>query len=411
MVSAGSTALQRRAPAEGLAAPDNVGRPPAREGAVLVYSRGVYPAQLGGREVFVADLVRGLAERGRNVVLLTERDPGIDEPGVRIAEAPTHEIPGIGFVLFAIGAFRALLARRSEVEWIHAHSPRANVSLAGFLASFFGKKLVVTAHCRGVDYAFSSFAYDVAARVVAVSASIAENLVEAGVSPDKIEVIPCVPRFPPAPASREEARQALGLPLSGFVVLYLGRIDLHKGVQLLVDALRHWPPGRPVRALFVGDGPARAHLENSLLARPDIEVTWVGRVDHAEVGIYYRAADVFVLPSLAEGSPLSIFEALHYGTPIVSCDAPGLRDFLQDRVNAILVPRSSEGVQRGLLDLYGDPRLRESLSHPSGPRVAFDHVIDLHLRLYGTKESRFDPERAVSNTTFDPRPPTGDSHG
>src|SRR3989304_4766381 len=78
MVSAGSTALQRRAPAEGLAAPDNgggappprggaraegrpapnrVGRPPAGEGPALVYPRGFYPAQWGGREVFVADLV------------------------------------------------------------------------------------------------------------------------------------------------------------------------------------------------------------------------------------------------------------------------------------------------------------------------------------------------------------------
>jgi len=383
MVSEGPATPRRGSSAEGhTATGERDPGPSPRDRAVLMYSRGIYPAQLGGREVFVADLVRGLAARGRDVFLLTERDPGLGAPTVRTLEARTVELPGIGFVLFAIRAFRAVLTVRDGVGWIHAHSPRANVSLAGFLASFFGKRLVITAHCRGVDYPFSSSAYDRAARVVAVSASIAADLVDVGVSPDRIEVIPCVPRFPPAPETKESARQALGLSITDFVVLYLGRMDPHKGIHLLVAALSRWPPGRPLQALLVGEGPAKARLEGSAVPR-EVEVTWAGRIPHEDIGTYYRAADVFVLPSLAEGSPLSVLEALHYGTPILSCDAPGIRDFVEDRVNALLVPRSIEGIQNGLLELYEDPGLRTSLVRPATERVDFDRVLDLHLRLYG----------------------------
>lgn len=378
---------------------------------ILIYSRGVYPAQVGGREIFVADLASGLAESGHRVVLVTEKDPGLKHSNVDLVEVPTTDLPVLGFLFFALGSFRALLSLRHKVDLIHAHSPRANVTFAGFLSSFFGKALVVTAHCAGVEYAFSSAAYRQATRVVAVSDSIAKNLTDVGVPPDRVVVIPCVPRFPPAPASVEEARDILGLRPSDFVVLFLGRMDPHKGIQLLVEALRTWPNGRPLVTLLAGAGPARAELEPSWTERPDVFVRWVGLVDHQQVGTYYRAADVFVLASLREGSPLAIFEALHYGTPIVSCDVQGVHDFLRDGVNARLVARSSKGIQEALLELYDNRELLRSLRRQAAPKLSHEAVFEQHLRLYkavlGTpEEAGASPVSLAAGTD----PPHGGSH-
>src|SRR3990170_4934983 len=78
MASEGPATPRRGSSAEGhTATGERDPGPSPRDRAVLMYSRGIYPAQLGGREVFVADLVRGLAARGRDVFLLTERDPGL----------------------------------------------------------------------------------------------------------------------------------------------------------------------------------------------------------------------------------------------------------------------------------------------------------------------------------------------
>jgi glycosyltransferase involved in cell wall biosynthesis/GT2 family glycosyltransferase len=350
--------------------------------AILLFSRAVYPVEVGGREIFVRDLAIQLTSRGRHVFLLTEKDPLLDVSNLEVLEVRSHPLPIVGFALFAAGAFSKVLRVRREIGLLHAHSPLINVSFAGFLSGFFGLPLVVTAHCAGVDYAFSSLAYLRASRVIAVSDAVASGLLRSGVPTGLVEVIPSVPVFPAEPGSITEARRELRIADSDFVALYLGRMDEHKGIRLLVDAIRDWPEEQPLTAILVGDGPARSSLEASLVPRAHLTVRWEGWVDHDRVGTYYRAANVFVLPSLREGSPLAIFEALHYRTPIIATDAPGIRDFLRDRENARLIPRSAEDLRSALLELRRDPALLASIRDNEHLDEASNRAVERQIELY-----------------------------
>ncbi len=118
---------------------------------------------------------------------------------------------------------------------------------------------------------------------------------------------------PASPAERTGARRAFGIPVDVPVVLFVGRLVAKKNPALIVDALRRIEG--PLRALFVGDGPLRGAL-----ASLGDRCTHVTELPHAQMSLAYAAADVFVLPSRDEGTPLTVLEALAAGLPIVVSD-------------------------------------------------------------------------------------------
>jgi glycosyltransferase involved in cell wall biosynthesis len=113
------------------------------------------------------------------------------------------------------------------------------------------------------------------------------------------------------PAARRDARRALGIPEDRAVALFAGRLVERKGLPLLLDVARRTPD-----AIFViaGDGPL-----SSLLVDAPVNIRWSRSIPHAEMPVYYRAADCLLLLSEGEGFPLVVQEALASGLiPIVS---------------------------------------------------------------------------------------------
>jgi glycosyltransferase involved in cell wall biosynthesis len=121
-------------------------------------------------------------------------------------------------------------------------------------------------------------------------------------------------RFRPASAeARAAARSALGLPPDRPVVLFAGRLVPKKNLRALAEAIQ----GTAAHLLVVGDGPEAAAL------RGRAEVTHVPRLAHERMPEAYAAADLFALPSVGEGMPVSLAEALSSGVAcLVSRDRP-----------------------------------------------------------------------------------------
>lgn len=120
-------------------------------------------------------------------------------------------------------------------------------------------------------------------------------------------------------------------------ILYIGRLSNVKRVSDLIKALAKVP--REAGLLVVGDGPERGSLEK-LAKRLGVinQISFAGKVAYDEVPSYFATADLFVLPSLREGNPMTVLEAWAAGVPVVATDVEGLNDLIDHRRTGWLVP-------------------------------------------------------------------------
>lgn len=146
---------------------------------------------------------------------------------------------------------------------------------------------------------------------------------------------------------RHEARRTLNIPVTAQVVIYHGRIDLHrKGLDVLLEAWQLVCDDRPeldLRLFLVGTGSDAEILQQRLQARPIPGIQWVNEyiLDRGLIQQYLSAADIYTLPSRHEGFPVALIEAMACGLPVVATDAPGVPDILAQGAasGGLMVPR------------------------------------------------------------------------
>ena len=206
---------------------------------------------------------------------------------------------------------------------------------------------------------------------VTMSRQIRDELLAAGVSPEKIAHIPHgvdTEVFRPAgSAERLALRRRLRLPEEGCLIIYTGRLLRGKGLETLVGALAALAPGHPeAHLLLVGSGAGQAlsveaelreRIEKAALGR---RVSFTGRVDN--VSDYLRASDVFVFPSEFEALGISLVEAASCGLPCVGSRTGGIVDVIEDGRSGILFGAGDvQGLAAALARLLGDSATREEM--------------------------------------------------
>jgi len=224
---------------------------------------------------------------------------------------------------------------------------------------------------------------------VAVTPSVREEMIECGVSPDRIVIVPnaiMVNRAELAdPARRAAARAVLGLP-DRPVVLFLGRLVRQKGVDLLARA---WTDvaqdGRAMLAL-VGDGPEAERLvEWRRAAGCEASVRLFGWQSDPEP--FYRASDIFVFPSWSETFGNALAEAMAHGLAVVTTPVGLARHWIRDGENGVVI--SHDGLAElteALNRLIQDASLRERLGQQARKDAlalfSQETVISTYLDLY-----------------------------
>jgi glycosyltransferase involved in cell wall biosynthesis len=194
-------------------------------------------------------------------------------------------------------------------------------------------------------------------------------LTEFGIAPEHVVVIPHGPMFSASNrADAVDAREALGLPQEGCLVLLQGIIRPYKGVSFLLHSWkRAVTQGLRGTLLIVGTGEAR------LLAEIEREVSDLGIqpsvrlefrfVSLEELDVYYKVADVLVYPYQAVTTSGSLLTGTGYGKPIVATALPAFQEILHDEHNALLVPCGDQvALASALARLANDPELRSRLA-------------------------------------------------
>ncbi len=217
-------------------------------------------------------------------------------------------------------------------------------------------------------------------RVIAVSAGIRNELIRAGIDEQRISLIRNAVAWNPAPdpdrSRREAGRQAFGFSPRDVVLGYTGRLSPEKGLVHLIDAcglLKR--AGVPVRLLLVGEGPQREALQQRAASEGlEQEVVFAGFLPDIERVL--RAMDVFVLPSLTEGTPLALLEAMAAGLPSVAAAVGGVPDVIEHGRNGLLVrPGSADEIVHAVTRLLRDRLLLERLSREARETITREYDV------------------------------------
>ncbi len=262
---------------------------------------------------------------------------------------------------------------RREADILHMHGYGAT-TFGRLAAAWRGWPTVLHEHANLTDTPWFQKVADRALApytdlAIAVSRSTAEFVINARLVPaDRTRVV-----YLGAPVDEfarpytiddvRQVRQSLGLPEEGRLVGTVTRLMPSKGNEYLVGATSEILARCPdVHVCIVGEGELQRALEDQVrtLGLQD-KVLFPGFA--RDVAGVFAAFDVVVFPSLWEGTPLTAFEALAAGRPIVASDADGLMDILQDGVDAVVVPkRDSAAIAAAVVELLEHADRREDLA-------------------------------------------------
>ncbi len=343
----------------------------------------------GGAEQALLRLIQGLDRHLWTPLLAYHPAPGLEAflQAARqydVCLLPAHEMP-----LGVEGARRipefVQLIRREHPDVFHAH-------LSWPLGCKWGLAAAVAARVPAVvatEQLYVEMDYTPAARLqqrllasgvgcyLAVSHTLARKLSELFHIPAwKIRVIPNV--APPEFFSIHRSR-----PLQPFthypdrpVILTVARLNAQKGHNDLLQAAVLVP-----NAIFVlvGDGPERLRLEEQARAlRIDDRVVFAGY--QADISPWLAGCDLFVLPSLYEGLPLSLVEAAAAGKPVIATNIPGNNEaVLHGETGWLVPPRDPQALAAAIRSLLADPDLRHKLGQAGQERARREYSLENHV--------------------------------
>lgn len=382
-----------------------------RQPRVVLVSRRFWPL-LGGAEIAMSNLARGLREAGADVTLLTAKwDPSWSAdvvhhgvPVVRLAQ-PRQRFWGTWKYLR--GLDRWLTERRGEIDLVYVSMLKQDAYAAIGAGRRGGFPVALRAEGAGItgdvhwqlDAPFGrrirQRCYRAAA-VVAPSTAIENELIAAGYPRHKLHPIANAVRIPAlrTPEARHDARASLaethpllGMSAAAPIAVFTGRLHPLKGLDTLIEAWRLVAACRPdARLWIVGDGPERAKLWRQIdEAGLDGRVVLAGAFD--SVDDFLAAADLFVLPSLEEGMSLSLLEAMAAGLPVVATDIAGNRAVVDHEAQGLLVPTGQPAALAGAINcLLDDADLGQRLGSAARARVArefaLESMVQTHLALF-----------------------------
>lgn len=369
---------------------------------------GQFSPIVGGAEKECQKLSERLLQRGMGVTVLTQFFDGLPDYEV-IDEIPVYrKMKGWHWfeITYMLSVLRFLLQYRKRYDIIQCFGLYLFIPPALIMKYLFGKKVIARLECAGHYGDFwrinqlrwrklvmgSAKRLD---KIIYISKEIQKELLANNFPVKKLVHITNsvnVDRFKPPDNHKDKRSKA---------ICFVGRLEEQKGLGYLIRAMDTVRKKEHVAKLFVvGDGQMKSYLE-ALCEQLQLQtrVFLVGATD--DVLTYYQAAHVFVLPSISEGLPLSLLEALSCGLPVIATAIDGNREILDPHYagepipvsqyhiaeyGVLVNPEDVEGLARALLRLLHDESLTNQLSERARScaqqNYALDKVIGEYLALY-----------------------------
>ncbi|HEX6480479.1 MAG TPA: glycosyltransferase [Ktedonobacteraceae bacterium] len=350
---------------------------------------------IGGAESHLLDLVQGSGKLGVDVEVICPR-PGpltqqLEARGVPVqCIEMVHPWPNDEYALDRKAVRELVMVlekKRPDVVHSHLYPAHLHASLA---AQEVGIPAIVhTAHTIIVRPGDALLSYVTAAHTIAVSRAAAHLLENAGVPPERLEVIyngVAPQHFVDDPEAMRRTRAALNLGC-GPVIGIVSRLSREKGIDIFLRAMQQVVRVAPqVKVLVVGDGPqaAELHLLTDELGLSET-IRFLGA--RRDIPVLNRLLDLFVLPSREEACPMALLEAMAAGRSVVATDVGGTPEVVMHTVDGWLVPPDDPlALSQALLMLLEDPARRATMGAAARQKVAArftrDRMVQETLSFY-----------------------------
>jgi len=388
----------------------------------------------GGWAKYVRELADFLTSHGYNVKIIHRlgkvslndikvnlaNEAGMRHRRVSLPYLASHFPNPLTVLLGTIRLVKEFKHDRDFLKVIHAHDLPSSLLIAFFMWRFFKASYVVQIHgfplrewkikllqnnsflgklmwvlTKILHIIYVKLIMNSSVLVLVNNSEVKSFYKSCGISLHKLEVMPSainLQEHEKRLLPRREARKYLGLTeLDDISLGYIGGLKPEKNLETLVNAFSDFISCTKTKAklIIIGDGPLKSKLEKHIKERGIDRYTYLfGYIPDAYR--FLNGIDIFVLPSLSEGSPLSLIEAMVAGKAIIASNIPAIREMVEDRKEALLFdPHNPQQLKNLILTLYNNPKMREKLGENARRKakqydvnVIFQKILQIYKRVW-----------------------------
>ena len=285
-------------------------------------------------------------------------------------------------VIFPKAVIASEVVSREKIDHIHAHFGTHAATYAWIMSQFTGIPYSITLHAHDIfnQKTMLKRKMDDASFLVTIS-DYNVHYIEEKISPkytDKINIVRCGVYL-----DQYQTRPDRSLQGRPFEIINVARLKNTKGHKFLIEACTIMKKsGIPFRVRLVGEGEERKNIEKSIAAM-DLagQFELVGFVPQDKVPGLLSQSDCYVQPSLQEGIPVAIMEALAVGLPVVATNLSGIPELVENNVTGYLVePASAEELAQAILGVYQNYAESLALANKGRERVINQYDIRKNAR-------------------------------
>jgi len=337
----------------------------------------------GGAERIINCIAKYLNKDVYNTYIICTRRGGplldaLTAQGIKVYILKSKFTKFITFLPFIFGALKAIfelahIIKQHKIKIIHTHLHGSSEILGFISGKLVGVPVIVTT-CHGLNGWFKKYRYlkkllysfivNHSQKLISVSSQVQNSITQyVKLNPRKLIVIKSGIDISESNLHGDPVsmRSSLGLSNSVKVVTTVGNLRIEKGHYYLIRSIPTIIAKYPeAKFLFVGDGVLRNYLENEVVELALVNyVVFLGHRN--DISNILSISNLFVLPSLAEGLPLALLEAMAMGVPVIATDLPIMREIIVNNKTGVLVPiKNSFSIAKAILELLTDlPRAAE----------------------------------------------------
>ncbi|MEN6552456.1 MAG: glycosyltransferase family 4 protein [Methanobacterium sp.] len=324
------------------------------------------PKWIAGTEIASENIAKYLAKKGHEVHVITSLDNGLVAKEVKdnfyIHRINMKKIRLIGTAHFWVNIF--LEIKKIKPDIIHIQT--ISIAVPGLLSKMFLKKPYIV-YGRGADIYIPDKFTKLISKIVLKNANfviaLTQDMKEAMMKIYQRDII-VIPNGIDMERFKEiSIRTSHNDKVK--TILFVGTLRPVKGVIYLIEAMKIVKNEyHGAKLLIVGDGTEGDKLR-AIVKELDLEdsVSFAGQRSNNEIPKYMAESDIFVLPSLSEGFPNVILEAMAVGLPVISSKVGGIPNIIQEGINGLLVePMNSKDIANKILILLNNEDLRKKIS-------------------------------------------------
>jgi len=310
----------------------------------------------GGVPLHLFRLASYLKDRGESVCVVSLSPPGPVTAMLADAGIETRACDAAGPWDWRVIERLASIISAFRPDVVHSLLFHANIAarLATLLSGFDHRRLICEIQTVEIERRWhlpvDRLTQGLCRWLVGNSPSVIEHLARtAGIRRSRLRLIWGGVDADALAAAPPITREALGIPDQDPLLLWVGRLDPVKGLDVLLEATAMICRTRPIRLAVVGDGPYRPELER-LIGKLGLADRVMLLGERGDVPRLLKTADLFVFPSRTEGLPNALLEAMAASLPVVTTDVPGCRDLVDSGRTGLLVPADDPAALAGAVE-------------------------------------------------------------